>query len=208
MDCAKARFLLYAYLDRDLSAPEADALSRHLSACPPCQARSRSARGLAQILRSRVDRAIAPHRLRLRLQQGEAAAVRPRIPVFALAAVILVMILPLIADESGHSMGGAVSPVALLSIADQPGSSVSAQPVSRRVTGTLVCLTCEEREEAGLCPLPHKSHEPAVCADDGQVWRLMSRDPSFAQQASGQTVTIEGIAFPRSGFLRASRVGY
>jgi putative zinc finger protein len=209
MDCAKARFLLYAYLDRDLSACEADALSRHLSGCAPCQTRSRSARGLATLLRSRVDRATAPHRLRLRLQQGESAAVRHRLPApaFALAAVILVMILPLVADESGRPIS-AVSPAAILPVAAQAVSGLSAQPVSRKVTGTLVCLTCEERHEAGLCPLPHKCDQPAVCADDGQVWRLMSRDPSFARQATGQTVTVEGIAFPQSGFLRASRVGY
>ncbi len=208
MDCAKARFLLYAYLDRDLSACEADALARHLSVCSPCEARSRSARGLAQILRSRVDRATAPHRLRLRLQQGEAPPARRRIPAFAMGAAILLLILPLIADESGRPMRGAVSPAALVPSVGQPEAAASAQPVPRRLTGTLVCLTCEGRQEAGLCPLPHKKHVPALCADDGEVWRLMSRDPSFAQEVSGQTVTVEGIAFPQSGFLRASRVGY
>ena len=208
MDCAKARFLLYAYLDRDLSAGETEALARHLAGCAPCEARSRSARGLAQILRSRVDRATAPHRLRLRLQHGEAAAARPRFPAFAMAAAILVMILPLIADGPGRRIGGAVSPAALMPSAGSSETGLFAQPVSRQVTGTLVCLTCEERQEAGLCPLPHQRHVPAVCADDGQVWRLMSRDSSFAQEASGQTVTVEGIAFPESGFLRASRVGY
>ena len=76
------------------------------------------------------------------------------------------------------------------------------------LTGTLVCLQCDTRHEAGLCPLPETDHEPGFCADDGQVWRLMARDPSFTQATLGQTVTVEGIEFPRSGFLRASRVGY
>ncbi len=208
MDCAKARFLLYAYLDRDLLACEAEALARHLSSCPSCETRSRSARGLAQILRSRVDRATAPHRLRLRLQQGAAPVVRPRLPAFAMAAAILLMILPLVAGESGRGIGGAVSPAALLAPGAAAESASFAQPVARRLTGTLVCLECEEREEAGLCPLPHQHHEPALCAEDGEVWRLMARDPSSAATISGQTVTVEGIAFPQSGFLRASRVGY
>ena len=76
------------------------------------------------------------------------------------------------------------------------------------LTGTLVCLQCDTRHEAGLCPLPEAQHEPGFCADNGEVWRLMARDPSEVQAAVGQTVTVEGVAFPRSGFLRASRVGY
>jgi anti-sigma factor (TIGR02949 family) len=204
MDCAKARFLLYAYLDRELSSGEAEALSRHLADCSRCQTRARAARGLARVLRSRVDRATVPNRLRLRLQQLGEPAVRPRYPAFAMAAAILLMILPLVTDESlrgGHGVARAgLGPA---------GSVSKAYPlVSRRLTGTLVCLHCEARHEAGLCPLPEARHEPALCADDGEVWRLMARDPSFGSVSSGQTVTVEGIAFPQSGFLRASRVGY
>ena len=76
------------------------------------------------------------------------------------------------------------------------------------MSGTLVCLDCDARTEAGLCPLPHARHEDAFCADNGELWRLMSRDPGFSQGSAGQTVTVEGVGFPRSGFLRASRVGY
>jgi anti-sigma factor (TIGR02949 family) len=204
MDCAKARFLLYAYLDREFSSAETEALARHLTSCPSCETRSRAARSLARVLRSRVDRATAPHRLRLRLRQAAAPVVRPRYPVFAMAAAILLMILPLAADESVRHVHGVLSAAAAT-----PG--MPARPlslVSRRVTGTLVCLRCEARQEAGLCPLPHQHHEPALCADDGEVWRLMARDPSFSQASTGQTVTVEGVAFPQSGFLRASRVGY
>jgi len=204
MDCAKARFLLYAYLDRELSSGEAEALSRHLADCSRCQTRAQAARGLARVLRSRMDRATVPNRLRLRLQQLGEPAVRPRYPAFAMAAAILLMILPLVTDESlrgGHGLARAgLGPA---------GPASKASPlVSRRLTGTLVCLHCEARHEAGLCPLPEARHEPALCADDGEVWRLMARDPSFGSVSSGQTVTVEGIAFPQSGFLRASRVGY
>lgn len=204
MDCAKARFLLYAYLDRELSSGEAEALSRHLADCSRCQTRAQAARGLARVLRSRVDRATVPNRLRLRLQQLGEPAVRPRYPAFAMAAAILLMILPLVTDESlrgGHGVARAgLGPA---------GTASKASPlVSRRLTGTLVCLHCEARHEAGLCPLPEARHEPALCADDGEVWRLMARDSSFGSVSAGQTVTVEGIAFPQSGFLRASRVGY
>jgi hypothetical protein len=122
-----------------------------------------------------------------------------------MAAAILVLVLPLVADDSARKAGGVVSPAGFLPAAP---STPSFKLVSRRLTGTLICLQCEARHEAGLCPLPEKDHEPALCADDGEVWRLMARDPSFAQSAGGQTVTVEGIAFPQSGFLRASRVGY
>jgi hypothetical protein len=140
----------------------------------------------------------------MRLQQAAAPAVRLSYPAFAMVAAILLMILPLVADESVRGVRGDVTTASVL-----PGvPRRSLRLVSRRVTGTLVCLRCEARQEAGLCPLPDKHHEPALCADDGEVWRLMSRDPSFSQAASGQTVTVEGVAFPQSGFLRASRVGY
>jgi len=136
--------------------------------------------------------------------------VRPRFPAFAVAAVLLVIILPVVADGPGARP--AVAPAIALSSA-VPTSSLSASSAkadSQRVllTGTLVCLQCETRHEAGLCPLPESQHEPGFCADNGEVWRLMFRDPSIAQASVGQTVTIEGVGFPRSGFLRASRVGY
>jgi len=36
----------------------------------------------------------------------------------------------------------------------------------------------------------------------------MTSDSALAQASVGQAVTVEGVAFPESGFLRASRVGY
>lgn len=209
MNCTQARFLLYAHLDRDISRCEAEALSRHLSECPPCEARSRSARGLASLLRSRLDRTPAPPGLIVRLRRGEQPHVRPRFPAFVLAGAVLVAVLPVVYDSPGPRLAPAPA-IALSSAVPAPASAASAHPGSRRVllTGTLVCLQCETRHEAGLCPLPESQHEPGFCADNGEVWRLMSRDPSFVQAALGQTVTVEGIGFPRSGFLRASRVGY
>ena len=215
MNCAQARFLLYAYLDREISASEAEALARHLAECPPCEARSRSARGLVHVLRSRVERAPAPIRLRARLHQGEVTPARFRYPLAATAAVVLFLLVPLVADVSGPRESDSSMALASLGAADATGlASVAGlkgpetAPVTRHMSGTLVCLDCESRSEAGLCPLPHAHHEPAFCADNGEVWRLMSRDPSFTQKAAGQTLTVEGVAFPRSGFLRASRVGY
>lgn len=214
MNCVQARFLLYAYLEREISGSEADALARHLSGCPPCQARSRSARDLRRVLQSRVGRSPAPIRLRERLHQGAVSPVRFRYPLAATAAVVLFLLVPLVADVAGPRYPGAVAPAALAGMgAALPGSAstaIAAGPalVTRNMTGTLVCLDCESRAEAGLCPLPHAHHEPAFCADNGEVWRLMSRDPSFTQRAAGQTLTVEGVTFPQSGFLRASRVGY
>jgi len=210
MSCTQARFLLYAHLDREISSCETEALSRHLSECGSCAARARSARGLANLLRSRLDRTPAPPGLVMRLRRGDPPQVRPRFPAFAVAAVLLVMILPVVADGPGARP--AVAPAIALSsaVAASPLPASSAKADSQRVllTGTLVCLQCETRHEVGLCPLPESQHEPGFCADNGEVWRLMFRDPSIAQASVGQTVTIEGVGFPRSGFLRASRVGY
>jgi hypothetical protein len=210
MNCAQVRFFLYAYLDRDISGFEADTVSRHLVECAPCRERGRSARGLAQVLRSRMERFPAPTRLRMRLRQGDVP--RFRYPLFATAAVLLVLLVPLVADDvSGPPSSG----LQLADGASRPRSAPGRGPVhpppslvSRRMSGTLVCLDCDARTEAGLCPLPHARHEDAFCADNGELWRLMSRNPGFSQGSAGQTVTVEGVGFPRSGFLRASRVGY
>jgi len=204
MNCCQARFLLYAYLDRGMSVSEAETLSRHLAECRACRARAKSARGLARLLHTCLERRPAPPRLVLRLRQGPAPSLPPRSTVYATAAAVLVMILPLVASvaerpaeavpvsSSGHAAQGPPMP----------------ELVSRRMTGTLICLDCEARLEAGLSPLPESKHEPAFCAANGEVWRLMVRDPSTAETAAGQTVTVEGVGFPESGFLRASWVGY
>ena len=202
MNCARARFLLYAYLDREPSAPEAEPLSRHLSVCAPCAARARSARDLARLLRSRIDRTPAPIRLRARLQNGfPVETSRPRYPLFAAAAaLILFAVLPLASDDPKPRFAAA----SLL-------PTGSAQPraaalVARRMTGTFVCLDCEARAEAGLCPLPDGAHQAGFCVENGEVWRLMLREG--APSTVGRTATVEGVAFPESGFLRVSRVGY
>ena len=213
MNCTEARFFLYAYLDRDISASEADALSRHLAECGSCEVRARSARGLVKVLRSHLDRATAPPRLRNRLHHGAAPAVRHRAPVFAMAAAVVLLVLPLVAHDPGRSAAPA-SAIALASAglaSSSAGLAASATASGSRkvtLTGTLVCLQCDTRHEAGLHALPEPGHATGFCAQDGQVWRLMERNPSFAQAAVGQTVTVEGIEFPQSGFLRASRVGY
>jgi len=210
MNCSQARFLLYAHLDREISSCETEALSRHLSQCGSCAARARSARGLANLLRSRLDRTPAPPGLIVRLRRGDPPQVRPRFPVSAVAAVLLVIILPVVADGPGARPAVAPAVALTSAVPASPHLASSARADSQRVllTGTLVCLRCETRHEAGLCPLPESHHEPGFCADNGEVWRLMSRDPSIAQASVGQTVTVEGVGFPHSGFLRASRVGY
>ena len=207
MNCTQARFFLYAHLDREISASEAQALAGHLARCGPCNERSRSAQGLARLLRSRMDRTPAPPGLLVRLRRGAPPEVQPRLPVFAFAAALLVVILPVVADGPGAHPPAAPATASVTSASLLPASP---QADSRKVllTGTLVCLQCETRHEAGFCPLPEAHHEPGFCADNGEVWRLMSRDPSIAQSGVGQTVTVEGVGFPRSGFLRASRVGY
>jgi hypothetical protein len=209
MNCARARFLIYAYLDREISPTEGEALQRHLGGCDACATRAASARGLARLLHSRLDRTPAPQRLRARLHAApaEPAAERPRYPVFATAAALVVLLLPLASDArratSAASAASMVSGAAAVSVS-------APRLLNRRLTGTFVCLECEARSEAGFCPIAHAEHETGFCAENGELWRLMQPNRSFdtLQASVGRTATVEGVAFPQSGFMRVSRVGY
>ena len=205
MNCSKARFLLYAYLDREVSQADSEALSRHLAVCGSCALRAGSARQLVALLRSRLDYARAPLALRARLFAGETERVpRSRAISLGLAASIALLILPLVADGSGPRN-------AAMSLASSVAVTAPRRivPVSKQMTGTFVCLRCEGgNHRPGVCPLDEKVHELGFCADNGETWRMMTLDPAFTTASVGQTVTVEGVAFPESGFLRASRVGY
>ena len=204
MDCAKARFLLYAYLDRELPSAEGGALDRHVAVCAPCAARARSARGLSGILHSRLRYDRAPQALLDRLRSGRLEPrMRLRYAPLGLAASILLLILPLVTDQAGPR-GGVLSMVAPVAVTAPRGIV----PVSRQMSGTFVCLQCEGRHEKETCPLTEPVHELGFCADNGETFRVMTTDAAFASASVGQAVTVEGVAFPESGFLRASRVGY
>jgi anti-sigma factor (TIGR02949 family) len=196
MNCAEARFLLYAYLDRETPPAEEAALERHLTACEACATRGRSARGLANLLHSRLGRAQAPERLRMRIYYGAHPTAPSRGALVGLTAAILLLIVPLVADGVPERR-----PVVTAAVADV---------ISKHLTGTLVCLDCENRKEVGLCEAHAGDgvQDAAFCADDGEVWRLVPTNTGFSRAAMGQTLTVDGVAFPQSGFLRASRAGY
>jgi hypothetical protein len=205
MNCSKARFLVYAYLDREIPRQDAEALHRHLASCPPCAVRSRSARGLGKLLRTRLDYARAPIDLLERLRPSYVPQVKPSYAPLGIAASILLLILPLVSDQRGPRQAA----MSLATVGIAAPASARIVPVSRQMTGTFVCLQCEARHsQAAVCPLEEPVHELGFCADNGERWRLMTTDSEFANQSVGQTVTVEGVAFPESGFLRASRVGY
>ncbi len=205
MHCREARFLLYAHMDRELTRCDAEALSRHLAVCAPCATRADSARSLGKVLRSHLDRAPAPARLRSRLHSSLTSnqPMRPR--AYFVAAAVVLMIVPLVAStpSSRTASASAASPASALASETNPFSLVS-----KRMTGTFVCIQCEGRQETGLCPIPEPSHVPGFCAENGEIWRLMSRHPDFGDAPIGRTATLEGTAFPQSGYLRANRVGY
>jgi len=207
MNCARARFVLYAYLDREPPASDGQALERHLAFCDPCAARARSARSLANRLKGlRYDR--APVALLRRLSDGRyehEPRARRRYLSLGLAASILVLILPLVTDQA-VSKGALFSMGAPVAVA---AASHAVVPVKRKLTGTFVCLQCEGNHDTESCPTPEPVvHELGFCADDGETFRVMTSDANFASASVGQAVTVEGVEFPESGFLRASRVGY
>jgi anti-sigma factor (TIGR02949 family) len=206
MNCPKARFLLYAHLDREMSRADSDALQRHLAQCGSCAARAHSARNLTRLLRTRLEYARAPIRLRERLDSGVySRPLRIRYAPIGIAASILLMILPLVADQSGPRHA-ALSLAGSVAVA---GAAPAVVPVKRQMTGTFVCLQCEASHAAAhACPVDDNVHELGFCADNGETFRVMTTDEEFKSASVGQTVTVEGVAFPESGFLRASRVGY
>jgi len=207
MNCPQARFLLYAYLDRELTRCDEEALSRHLASCAPCTARAGSARGLAKVLRSHLDRAPAPAGLRVRLQSSAIAPppARHRPSSYVFAAAVALLIVPLVADTPAPHPASGPSSEAVGAVA---AAATPLGLVSKRMTGTFVCISCESREEVGLCPAREPAHVPGFCADNGEIWRLMTRDPRFGEAVFGRAATLEGTAFLESGFLRANRVGY
>lgn len=207
MNCVEARFLIYAYFDREMAPSEEAALDSHLSACESCGLRARSAQELARVLRSQHHRAHAPDRLRLRVYNGTHAPSPSSAAVWGLAAAVVLLIVPLVADGFPARRFGSGPEQRLGS-----GPALQAALVSRKMTGTIVCLHCESLRERGL-PSAHESakgpaHDPAFCTQEGEVWRLLDTPAGFSQASMGQTMTVEGVAFPQSGFLRASRAGY
>ena len=128
---------------------------------------------------------------------------RIRYAPLGLAASILLLILPLVADQAVRP-GGVFAMVAPVAVTASRGIL----PVSRQMSGTFVCLQCDGRHEKETCPLTAPVHELGFCADNGETFRVMTTDAAFASASVGQAVTVEGVAFPESGFLRASRVGY
>ncbi len=205
MNCTRARFILYTYLDKDLPGVEGQALERHIAFCGPCAARARSARSLANLLHSRLRYDRAPLRLLDRLSDGRyEPRLRPRYLSLGLAASILLLILPLVADQAVPK-GAILSMGAPVAVAAASGIA----PVKRRMTGTFVCLRGEGTRDPDTCASDQPVvHELGFCADDGETFRVMTSDETFASASVGQAVTVEGVAFPESGFLRASRVGY
>jgi anti-sigma factor RsiW len=116
MNCTRARFLLYAYLDRDLPGAEGSALDRHVAFCAPCATRARSARGMSGLLHNRVRYDRAPQDLLERLRTGRLEPrMRLRYAPLGLAASILLLILPLVADQAIPS-GGVFSMVAPVAV--------------------------------------------------------------------------------------------
>jgi hypothetical protein len=204
MNCPQARFLLYAHFDRELTKSDAEALSRHLALCAPCRTRAESARCLSRLLHSRTGRALAPNRLRSRLQMLPYEPARPRTTSYFVAAAMTLLIVPLVADGPAprHDAGASNHFSEVATVATPLAF------VSKRMTGTFVCVQCEGRAENGLAPVAERVHVPGFCADNGEIWRLMTRDPHFSDADFGRSATLEGTAFPQSGFLRANRVGY
>jgi hypothetical protein len=132
---------------------------------------------------------------------------RPRASsYYVFAATLALLVVPLVTDDRASS-GRPVAQAEQLNLAASEEPSFAL--VSKRMTGTFVCVQCEMRQEVGLDSIPGHTHVPGFCADNGEIWRLMTRnEPGLGDAELGRSATLEGTAFPQSGYLRANRVGY
>jgi hypothetical protein len=132
---------------------------------------------------------------------------RPRASsYYVFAATLALLVVPLVTDDRASS-GRPVAQAERLNLAASEEAPLAL--VSKRMTGTFVCVQCEMRQEAGLDAIPGHTHVPGFCADNGEIWRLMTRnEPGLGDAELGRSATLEGTAFPQSGYLRANRVGY
>jgi hypothetical protein len=123
------------------------------------------------------------------------------------AATLALLVVPLVTDDRTSSAGRSAAQAERLNLPASEEAPLAL--VSKRMTGTFVCIQCENRQEAGLDPTPGHTHVPGFCADNGEIWRLMTRnEPGLGGAELGRSATLEGTAFPQSGYLRANRVGY
>jgi hypothetical protein len=133
---------------------------------------------------------------------------RPRASsYYVFAATLALLVVPLVTDDRASSAGRSNAQAEQLNLpaSEEPSFAL----VSKRMTGTFVCVQCEMRQEGGFDPNTGHTHIPGFCADNGEIWRLMTRnEPGLGDAELGRSATLEGTAFPQSGYLRANRVGY
>jgi hypothetical protein len=132
---------------------------------------------------------------------------RPRASsYYVFAATLALLVVPLVTDDRA-SNGRSDAQASHANVPAPENAPLSL--VSKRMTGTFVCVQCETRQEAAHDAMTGHAHVPGFCADNGEIWRLMTRnEPGLGDAELGRSATLEGTAFPQSGYLRANRVGY
>jgi len=135
------RLWLSAYLDGELTAAEAEALERHLIACPACQREMESLRATVLALNDLPQEEI-PHSFTLTPQQAgrPAASLRPalRAPVLSLgmrlaSATLALALAVILVIDLGDLGGGASGP---MGARDVPLKMVAPQEESGQAGGT------------------------------------------------------------------------
>ncbi len=75
------------------------------------------------------------------------------------------MLLPLVSDTTPP--GGPA--IAAAGMVPSVGRATARPRCRGGMTGTFVCLECEARAEAGLCPIAHVEHATGFCAENGEL---------------------------------------
>jgi anti-sigma factor (TIGR02949 family) len=199
MDCERARRLVHAFLDDELSPVESYEVAEHLERCSPCAAERVSAQRLRDLLHHCLRKELAPADLRRRISRVGARRRRALSPSrLLLAAGLTLLVLPVVADSGRVPFSKA--------------GLLSDTPIVRRMHGHFFCLRCAlDRLHPAAAPARASTkpppHVPAFQSDDGQVWILLNRDQLPTDAASKEAeVFVSGRYFVASHLVEAQRV--
>jgi anti-sigma factor (TIGR02949 family) len=199
MDCERARWLVHAFLDNELSQLESFEVSEHFERCPACAGERASAERLRDLLHRCLQKESAPIGLRRRLSRvGSNRRRGLSFTKLLIAAGLTLLVLPVVADSGRVPFSKA--------------GLLSDTPVVRRMHGHFFCLRCvldhlHPASSPQRISVAKPPHVPAFQSDDGQVWILLNRDqlPTGLASNDGE-VFVSGRYFVASHLVEAQRV--
>ena len=148
MECQELRQELAEWRRGELPPDLAQALERHLSACPGCQQWEREERAISRLLTERLPRYPAPAHLRLRIREAAAPGAGPSkwwAAAAAVAATALLMVLLLLPALPRSSPPHPLQPIVRAVLSEHTRSLLWGEPNPEAVPVALPRLMEETR---------------------------------------------------------------